>query len=335
MGDKLKALFFERKEESVSPVFLDAVVAIPGLELERVSGCESMTPGQIAEHMRLADILIVSRTPAVPDELAENPGRLKYICYLHGTMRKVIGLPIIRSAIHVTNWGDRCGPGLAESSLTLLLAVLKDLPQRILAVRNGEGRGIQSVGWSVAGLRVGVYGFGFAGRQFVKRLIPFEAALSVYDPYAKDIPEPCIRVDSLKALFETSQALVIHAGWTPETEGSVTRELLAMLPDHGVVINTARGAIVDQAALFDELRAGRLRAGVDVLWPDDLPPDHEARQWENFIWTCHEFGGSPWPGEEMQTALRPSSVHLDNLRAYVEGKPLQFEIDETRYSLMT
>lgn len=335
MAEKMKALFFEREEEQISGVFLDAVAALPGLELDRVRGCEAMTPEQIAEHMRSADMLLLSRSPKVPDEVAENPGRLKYICYLHGTMRKVIGLPIIRSSIQVTNWGDRCGPGLAESSLTLLLAVLKDLPKRILAVRNGEGRGIQSVGWSVAGLRVGVYGFGFAGRQFVKRLEPFGATIRVYDPYAKEVPEPCIRVNSLKELMETSQALVIHAGWTPETEGSVSRELLALLPDHGVVINTARGAIIDQVALFDELKSGRLRAGVDVLWPDDLPPDHEARQWENFIWTCHEFGGKAWPGEEKQAALAHSSVHLDNIQAFLDGKPLQFEIDEKRYSLMT
>ncbi len=333
--EEKKALFFERVEEVVSSALLDEIAAVPGLTLERVQGCEAMSPAELAERMREADLLILSRTPKAPDELADNPGRLKYICYLHGTMRKVIGLPIIRSGIKVTNWGDSSGTGLAESSLTLLMAVLKDLPKRILAVRKGEGRGIQSVGWSLAGLRVGVYGFGFAGRQFVKRLIPFDSVIRVYDPYAEGIPEPCIRVSSLKELMETSQALVIHAGWTPETEGSVSREMLAMLPDHGVVINTARGAIIDQPALFDELKAGRLRAGLDVLWPDDLPPDHEARQWENLIWTCHEFMGKPWPGEEKEVALRRSRVHLDNIRAFVAGKPLSFEIDEKRYSLMT
>lgn len=335
MAEKTKALFFERKDEPVASALLDEVAAIPGLELERVRGCESMTAQELADRMRQADLLLLSRTPAVPDELAENPGRLKYICYLHGTMRNKIGLPVIRSNIRVTNWGDACGPGLAESSLTLLLAVLKDLPRRILAVRNGEGGGIKSVGWSVAGLRVGVYGFGFAGRQFVKLLQPFGATIRVFDPYVEAVPEPCLRVDSLKELMETSQALVIHAGWTPETEGSVSRELLAKLPDHGVLVNTARGAIVDQPALFDELRSGRLRAGLDVLWPDNLPPDHEARQWENLIWTCHQFLGKPWPGEEKENVLRNAKVHLENIRAFVDGRPLQHEIDETRYSRMT
>ncbi len=108
-----------------------------------------------------------------------------------------------------------------------------------------------------------------------------------------------------------------------------------MLPDQGIVINTARGAIIDQAALFDELRSGRLRAGLDVLWPDDLPADHQARQWENLIWTCHEFAGSPWPSEGAKGIVKHYRVHLDNIRAFVDGGPLQFVIDEVRYSRMT
>ena len=100
-------------------------------------------------------------------------------------------------------------------------------------------------------------------------------------------------------------------------------------------INTARGAIIDQTAFFEELKAKRLRAGVDVLWPDDLPVDHEARQWDNLIWTCHQFLGSPWPSEGEEGIIRSYKVHLENINAFVNGKPLHFLIDETRYLRMT
>ena len=331
----VKALHFVLENGTVSPAFLDAVAEIEGLELERVKDWESLGRDQVLGMMRGCDVLLASRAPEVPDELAEDPGRLKYICYLHGTMRKVIGLPVILSGIQVTNWGNHAGRGLAENSLALLLAALKDLPRRILAVRAGEGRGIRSIGGTLAGLSVGVYGFGFAGREFVRLLEPFGATVRVYDPYVEDLPAPFLRVGSLRELFAVSKAVVIHAGLTPETEKSVTAELLALLPDGGVVINTARGAIIDQPALFDELRSGRLRAGLDVLWPDDLPADHEARGWENLIWTCHEFGNRPWKGGERQSALRHYRVFLENIRAFVDGRPLKFLIDETRYSRMT
>jgi phosphoglycerate dehydrogenase-like enzyme len=331
----MNVLHFVAPHGNVSPAFLAAVREIPGIELTLVEEWQARTPAEIARLIRGHDILIASREPRVPDELACDPGRLKYICYLHGTMRKVIGPSVIRSPIRVTNWGDSCGPGLALASLTLLLAVFRDLHKRILAVRRGAGGSIVSVGAGMAQLHVGIYGFGFAGREFARLLQPFGAETRVYDPYVDELPASCIRVDSLKDLFAASQAIVIHAGLTDETRGSVTRELLAMLPDQGIVINTARGAIIDQVALFDELKAGRLRAGLDVLWPDDLPPDHEARQWENLIWTCHEFSGAAWPSEGAAGTLRHYQVHLDNLRAFVDGRPLQHVIDEVRYARMT
>ena len=330
----MKALHFAQANGSKG-AFFDAVRAVPGLELETVEDWAALDASALACLMRDADILLATREPAVPDELAESPGDLKYICYLHGTMRGIIGLPIIRSGIKVTNWGDRPGPGLAQASLALLLAVFKDLPKRILAVRRGEGTGIRSTGAYFSETNIGVYGFGYAGREFVRLLEPFGSTIRVLDPHVEDIPAYCIRVDTLQELFADSHAIVIHAGLTEETRGSVTRELLAMLPDQGIVINTARGAILDQVAFFDELRSGRLRAGVDVLWPDELSPDHEARQWENLIWTCHQFNGMPWPDGCDKEEAEWGGIFLENIQAFVEGQPLQFEIDEVRYSRMT
>ncbi len=329
----MKALHFISLGGDTTSPFLNAIRNIDGLQLDIVENQPSLSPDEIAKIIRDYEILILSRSPKIPDELAQNPGKLKYICYLHGTMRNRIGLPIIQSNIQVTNWGDTSGKGLAETSLTLLLAVFRDLPHRIMAVRNGAGQNIRSIGESISELRVGVYGFGFAGREFAKLLQIFGAEIRVFDPYAKNIPDYCTKVDSLKELFSTSQAVVIHAGLTDETEKSVSKELLASLPDHGIIINTARGAIVDQEALFSELKSGRLRAGLDVLWPDNLPVDHEARQWENLIWTCHQFLGSPWPNEKEN--LNHYKVHLDNIKAFVEDQPLKHLIDEARYMRMT
>jgi phosphoglycerate dehydrogenase-like enzyme len=329
----MKALHF--KANRIHAEFFDAVRQIPSLELDVVDEWESLSDEQLAGLIRQYDVLLLSRQPRVPDAIADDPGRLKYISYLHGGVSKAVGLPIIRSSIQVTNWGDRVAGEQALNSITLLLATVRDLHARIAGVRRGEKPGFRSVGEHVAELNIGVYGFGAVAREFVRLLEPFGATIRVYDPYAADIPVHCTRVDSLKALFETSRAIVIHAGLTPETKGSVTRELLALLPDHGIVINTARGAIVDQEALFDELRNGRLRAGLDVLWPDNLPGDHEARQWENLIWTCHRIKGSAWPDEGLAGILRPYRNSLENLEAFVKGQPLKWIIDEKRYESMT
>lgn len=317
----------------ISERMIQEVRAIPGLNLVVEAGWESMTSDQLADRIRGFDILLLSRGPAISDSLADKPGRLRHICYLHGSIRQWIGLPILRSSITVTNWGDAPAVGLAVGSLVLLQASLLDLHKRIMSVRRGASRGFNSVGGTVTGLRVGVYGYGFAGREFARLAGALGAEIRIFDPYAADVPDNVRRVMSLEELFDGAQAIVIHAGLTDETEKSITAELLSRLPDQGVVVNTARGAIIDQEALFAELKSGRLRAGLDVLSPDALPENHEARTWENLIWTCHRFLGESWPGDD--TLGRRDTNLLDNLNAIVQGRPPRFGIDERRYNLMT
>lgn len=317
----------------ISERVVSAVRAIPGLDLVVETDWQAMTGEQLTQRIRGFNILLLSRGPAISDALADDPGQLQHICYLHGSIRQWIGLPIIRSNITVTNWGDAPAMGLAMGSLVLLQASLLDLHKRIMAVRRGGSHGFNSMGGTVRGLRIGVYGYGFAGREFVRLARALGAEVRIFDPYAGDIPDDCTRAASLEELFDGAQAIVIHAGLTEETTGSVTAALLARLPDQGVVVNTARGAIIDQDALFAELKSGRLRAGLDVLSPDTLPEDHEARTWENLIWTCHRFLGERWPGDD--SLGRRDTNLLDNLHAIVEGRPPRFVIDEARYNLMT
>lgn len=318
----------------ISERMIKEIKNIQGIELVVEENWEGMSSEELANRIREFEILLLSRAPELPDALlAAEPGYLKYVCFLHGSVKRV-GEQIIKSPdITVTNWGDHPAKGLANGSLVLLFGCLLEVHKRIMAVRRGQGKGINSVGGGVKGLRVGVYGCGFAGKAFVNLLLPLGSEICIFDPYIDKVPDGCTRVDSLDKLFENAQAIVIFAGLTEETKHTVNAKRLAMLPDHGVVVNMARGAIIDQEALFAELKSGRLRAGLDVLDPDNLPEDHEARKWENLIYTCHHFAGIDWPGEEALT--RRDEVVLENLRNYVEGEPLNFVIDEKKFKLMT
>lgn len=332
----MKAIYLVHKG-GFNPTALQAVREIPGLELTEETDWEGWDDAQLAERLRAFDVYILSRAPHVPDELAANPGNLKWVCYLHGGVKGKVSLELIQSSIQVTNWGDHTGVELSEGALVLLLCCLKDVHCRIMEIRRGLPRTapkISSVGGTMNGLRVGVYGYGFAGKAFVNLIRPLGADVRIFDPYATGIPEDCTQVDSLEDLFEDIQALVIHAALTPETRKSISKELLAKLPDHGIVVNTARGAIIDQEALFVELKAGRLRAGLDVLDPDQLPEDHEARQWENLIYGNHCFGQfHAWPGEDPLNRRDVNVIH--NLKRFVAGEPLQDLITEARFALMT
>ena len=297
-----------------------------------------MSEDERAARIRECDVLFICwDTAPIPASVAANPGRLQYVCNVTGQLRKYMPIAIIDAGVPVTNWGDAPSRPLAEGAMTLLLACLKDLAGRARIIRSEKWAPDEGLcSGRLDGLNVGVYGCGVTGRVFIELLRPFRPVIRVYDPYVRDLPEGCIAVATLDDLFSQSEAIVIHAGLTDETLHSVTAPLLAKLPRNGIVINTARGAIIDQTALFAELESGRLRAGLDVLEPDRLPPGHPARHWDNLILTAHDL--CKWRPLEGFPPARMDTMHavcLDNVRRFIQGEPLRFLMDRDRYERST
>lgn len=296
----------------------------------------------VNERLRLLrehDILVSDPAPPLPEELALDRGSLKCVFCLHGGIRHVISHAHLKAGLVVTNWGDFPGHGLAALSMTLLLGLLRELPSQIETVRNNGWHLAASQtfserlwGGSIEGLRVGIFGMGFAGRCFAPMARSMGMLLSGYDPYAEPWPEEVRRTTSLNELFTEIDALVICAALTDQTRKSVTSELLARLPDGGIVINTARGAIVDQDALFNELLGGRLRAGLDVLEPDCLSADHPVRLLTNCILTAHIGPSNRFNNPSLG---RNERYVLENIKRHIAGQSLQWVVDLARYERMT
>ena len=315
------------------PVFIQALKEMGDLTI--VEDGEQLSDEECTQRIRQCNILITSwAARPVPESIAADRGELEYICHVTGTVRQFIPIKLVEAGIPLTNWGDVPADGIAEGAMVLLLAMIKNLRHRIEVIQND--------GWRPAGdyfsgtlkeLNVGIYGFGVIGKRFLQLLRPFGSIIRIFDPYIDDIPEDCIRVSSMEELFGQSEAIVVHAGLSDETRGSVTAELLAMLPDNGIVINTARGGIIDQDALFAELEKGRLLACLDVLEPDRLPEGHPAKKWPNAIFTAHSIEKSH---SEYGNVLRPMhQVCLENIKRHIAGESLEFIMDKIRYQRST
>lgn len=293
--------------------------------------------GELAERVRGLDVLITGKhSPRLPDALAADPGRLRYICHTRGVVKAYFPRALLERGVLLTNWGDWPARGVAAHAFALLVALLHQLPARDRLTRGGAG----TLAWQdypaqLEGLRVGVYGCGGIGARFASMCLASGCRVAAFDPWAATLPAGVTRADSLAGLAGASDALSIHCGLSDDTRGSVDATVLARLPRGGIVINTARGGIVDEAALAAACAAGRLLAGLDVV--------ADERDWSasplaavpDALLTGHGRWTASRPADVPEPAWTLPEFAQANLRAFRLGHELRNRIDPAAYDRTT
>jgi phosphoglycerate dehydrogenase-like enzyme len=273
-------------------------------------------------------------SPRLPlGALEEEKSSLRYVCHLTGEMRRCVPLEYIRNdRVVITNWGSAIAGFVAETALALILACSRRLRRHFEAmITRGGWRGDVLPSGSLFNKRIGLYGLGNIARQLIELLSPFNPVLSYYDPYAEgDILGKMKRAEDLADLFEHNDIVSIHAAQTPETIGSVNRRILELLPDNAILVNTARGAIMNEKDLADVLAHKNLWVGLDVFTEEPLHAESTLRTSDRIVLTPH-IGGKT--GTDQMDAI--ARVALRNIRDFIAGKPLQFVITEREYDKMT
>ncbi|MEA5455236.1 hydroxyacid dehydrogenase [Sinomonas sp. JGH33] len=168
------------------------------------------------------------------------------------------------------------------------------------------------------GTTVGLVGASTIGMLVIEQLRDRDVEVLVYDPYLTEAAASSLRVEivrDLEDLARRSTVLSLHAPVTPQTEGMITRRVLAALPDGAILVNTARGILVDQDALVEELAANRIRAILDVTEPEVLPEGHPLYSLPNVFLTPHLAGST---GVELR---RLGHAALAEVERYVAGVP--------------
>ncbi|RAV31769.1 phosphoglycerate dehydrogenase [Corynebacterium heidelbergense] len=154
-----------------------------------------------------------------------------------------------------------------EHALSLLLSTARQIPAADKTLRDGEWKRSSFNGVEILGKTVGIVGFGHIGQLFAQRIAAFETHVIAYDPYANPARAAQLGVElvELEELMERSDFVTIHLPKTPETKGMFNAELLGKSKKGQIVINAARGGLIDEAALAEAIKSGHIRgAGVDV-----------------------------------------------------------------------
>lgn len=187
---------------------------------------------------------------------------------------------------------DYCIDEVADHTVSLMLSLLRKLPRLDASVREGRweavaaARPLRPFGETVAGF----LGFGRIGREISRRLKPFGFEIIAADPALdpRQAQEWGVRLVDLPTLFREADALSLNAPATPETTGIVNAANIALMKRDAVVVNTARGKLVDEPALARALREGAIAgAGLDVFEAEPLPADSPLRDAPNLILTPH------------------------------------------------
>jgi D-3-phosphoglycerate dehydrogenase len=217
-----------------------------------------------------------------------------------------------RHEVMVTNTPGVAAISIAEHALALLLAVARRIPQLDAATRRGEWPRGQST--ELHGKTCGILGLGAIGRRFARIAGGIGMRVIAWTMHPR--PEPGVEFVELDDLYRASDVLSIHLRLSPATESFIGPRQFALMKPTAILINTARGAIVNEAALIDALAAGRIAgAGLDVFSAEPLPSGHPLAQLPNVVITPHCAGVTP---EALEAGLR---MAVENIWQFLAGRP--------------
>jgi D-3-phosphoglycerate dehydrogenase len=271
----------------------EARTILPELIIE----CAKPSPAELVERLRGADAAILFQTK-VDDHTLSLCERLKAIVVLSTGVGSWIDVAaaarrnvVVRG---VAGYGDRT---VAEHALALILACSRRIPEMDRAIRAGHWQ--SAAHFELAGKTLAVIGLGATGKALAR--LGHALGLRVVgwnrSPVTLDIPVGMLPLD---AALQQAHIVSLHLALHADTRGLLSADRLAAMRPDAILINTARGALLDTEALIEALRTGRLAAaGLDVFAEEPLPVDHPLTRLDNVVLSAHAAWHSPEAGRRL------------------------------------
>ncbi|MFI6661652.1 hydroxyacid dehydrogenase [Streptomyces sp. NPDC050523] len=327
MPERPQALF-AMTAENVPQVFPPEVLARlrESVDIDPARVVRDFTDPGVRDALARTEILVTGwGCPRLDAAVLDAAPGLRAVLHSAGSVKGFTTPEVWRRGIEVSSAAAANAIPVAEYTLAMILLAGKD----VLGARDRLRTGRAFPGWDVVpgvgnhGLRVGVVGASRVGRRLLDLLRPFDLSPSLTDPYVDEAGAAALGVPllTLDDLLRTSGIVTVHAPATPETHHLIGRRELGLMSDGAVLINTARGALVDHEALTAELRTGRLTAILDVTDPEPLPPDSPLYDLPNAFVTPHLAGSQ---GNEV---ARLGGVVAEEAGRFVRGEALAYAVD--------
>lgn len=295
--------------------------------VELLGPLEDVTPGQWEQ----IEVLIGCwGAPELDADLLSRMPQLRGMVYAAGSVRGIMTSEAYERGVRISSGADANAVPVAEFTLAAILLAGKRafaIDEEYRRTQQYRPASTAHERWGNFGTRVGIISASRIGRRVIELLAPFDVEVLVWDPTLQHDIDGATRV-GLDELLSTSDVVSLHAPSLPETRGMLGERELALLPDGATLINTARGALIDQDALVRELNARRIHAVIDVTEPDVLPAGHPLFAAPNLTLTPHIAGSQ---GSELR---RLGDAAFDELQRFTRGEAFRHDVSETQFALL-
>ncbi len=258
-----------------------------------------VAPEKLPEVLSGAEIAIIDHT-YLPTPIARQCTGLKHVVFMGTGARSYMNpeeLAELGIEVHlIRGYGDTA---VAECAIALMWAAARNLALMDREMR--AGRWIREDAMELTGKTLGLIGFGGIGAETARIALGGGMRVLAWNRTPKQIPG--IEFVDIDTLLTESHVVSLHLLLTDETRGFLSRERIAQMRAGAILVNTARGALVDEAAMIDALRSGHLRhAGLDVFDIEPLPADHPLTKIDNVTLSAHSAFRTPEASENLVAA---------------------------------
>ena len=292
---------------------------------------EQFSEEELAEKLSGVDICISGwgNTP-FHEKTLKYADKLKLIAHIGGSVRPMVGDAAFERGIRVCSGNRVFAESVAEGVLAYMLCSLRRIGEYEARMAAGEWPSLIGTR-GLLGRSVGLVGYGMIAEYLVKFLKPFGCRIMVSSRHisAEELAEAGIEAAAAEEIFRTCDIISLHSSLTARTKHSIGTELLNSMKDGALLVNTARGALIDEEALVSVLKERPVWAALDVYETEPLPMDSPLRDCERVLLMPHAAG----PTADRRYAV--TSYVLDDMERFLNGENLDCEIDFARAGTMT
>lgn len=271
-------------------------------------------------------------SPRLTPEILDKASRLKFIGHAAGTVVPYVDECVFERNIVVVNANQALSMATAEGAVAMMTAGAYSLPMYEKRLREG--------GWSdndretvmgISGRTIGLIGWGDISREVVRLLQPYHAHILLYSSHCsqEEAGKRGIQVCSLEELLKRSDIVSIHNTLTASTRGMIGKRELGLMKEQALLVNTARGPVIQEEALTEALREGRIHAVLDVYNEEPLSSDHPFRKCPNVILYPHIAAFAGYWKRQLAVCV------VGDLERMLRGEAVTGRIDRDKYRRMT